>query len=78
MDCALDIKRNPCFFDLGTMHAIIFLVVFQRWFVFTYVLNETDYWRLNTLLYARFVNAYLDFDRFTHDENNFIELNSKW
>jgi len=41
-------------------------------------LNETDSWRLYSLLYSRVVNAYLDSDRFTHDENIFIELNSKW
>ena len=78
MECAFGITRNPYFFDFGTMHLLIFVGVTKRWFVPTYVLNELDYWRLYTLLYSRFVNAYLDFDRFTHDENNFIELNSKW
>ena len=74
---AFGITRNPYFFDFRVMKTLIFQDP-KLLFVLAYQLEEIDSWRLYSLLYSRVVDAYFDFDRFTYNENIFIELNSNW
>ena len=78
MECGVGITRNPYIFDVdGTSYIKVsfFSLIFTAQFN---GLSEIDFWWLHFLLNTRVVNSYLDFCRFTHNENVSIKLHFNW